>query len=189
MNPPDKRKHTFEEYLNGEDLATHKSEFYKGEIFGMSGGTRNHSVIGLNINAELRQALRGKDCFAGNNDLKIRIEEANAGVYPDGMVICGKEEYFADRQDIVTNPTVVIEVLSDSTAAWDHGGKFRNYQMLASLQEYGLIEQKEPQVNVFRRSDQGLWVLEGYSGLETMVEFKSLGVSISSSEIYYQIEF
>lgn len=175
--------------MNGEELASHKSEFYKGEIFAMPGGTRNHSVIGLNINAELRQALRGKDCFAGNNDLKIRIEEADAGVYPDGLVICGKENYYADRKDIVTNPTVVIEVLSDSTAAWYLGGKFRQYQTLPSLQEYVLIEQNEPQVDVFRRNEQGLWVLEGYEGLDKMVEFKSLGVSIASSEIYYEIEF
>jgi Uma2 family endonuclease len=190
MSVSEKKTHyTFEEYLAQEDQAEFKSEFYQGEIFAMSGGTKNHSLIGLNINAELRNALRGSDCFAGSNDLKIRIEAASASVFPDGLVVCGKEEYHANRKDIITNPTVVIEVLSESTTAWNYSGKFRQYQMLPSLQEYVLVEQKEPQVDIFRRNEEGLWVLEGYKGLEAWVEFKSLSVKIAMREIYHRVEF
>lgn len=190
MPHPEKKAHySFEEYLALDAVAEEKTEFYNGEIFDMSGGTRNHSIIGLNINAELRNALKGKDCNVSGNDLKIRIEAANASVFPDGLVICGAEMYYQDRKDIVTNPTVVIEVLSDSTAAWDYTGKFRQYQLLASLKEYVLIEQKEAQVDVFRKNEDGFWFIEGYKGLEAIIEFRSLGISIPMREVYHKVEF
>lgn len=92
----------------------------------MSGGTRNHSVMGANISRVLGNALLDKDCTVFNSQLKVKIQGVDAGFYPDGMVICGQEEYFGGRNDIVTNPRVIVEVLSDSTAAWDRGGNFGN---------------------------------------------------------------
>lgn len=184
-----KLRYTFEEYLKlGED-AEFKSEFYQGEIFAMSGGTGDHSLIGTNVTRELGNALMGKECLVYGSDLKIRIDAADAGVYPDGMVICGSREYYKDRLDVVMNPTAVIEVLSDGTAAWDRGGKFRQYRLIPSLKEYLVVEQKEAQIDVFRKNDQGLWVLESYRGLGEDVEFQSLGVSIPSKGIYHGVEF
>ena len=184
-----KGKATFEEYLANEETAEFKSEFYAGEIYAMSGGTRNHSLIGANIVRELGNALMGKDCVVYNSDLKIRIEAADASAYPDATVICGTEECYEDRKDILVNPTLVLEVLSEGTAGWDRGGKFRRYEMLSSLKEYVVVEQNAPQVDVFRRNPQGLWVLERFDGLDSVVEFQSLGTSVALSGIYYRVEF
>ena len=155
----------------------------------MSGGTRNHSVIGANISGELRSALLDRNCTVCNSELMFRIEAADAAVYPDGMVICGPESYYHDRKDVVTNPMVVVEVLSDSTASWDRGGKFRQYELLPSLQEYVLIEQNEPQVDVFRRNEHGLWELERYGGLDELIIFKTLKVEVAMASIYHRVEF
>ena len=188
-SPEEQGQYSVLEYLTLEEKADYKSEYYNGEIFAMSGKTRDHCVIGVNIAGELGGALMGKDCSVFGSDLKVRIEAADSNVYPDGMVICGPEEYYADRKDLVTNPIVIIEVLSDSTAAWDRGGKFRKYETLPSLREYILVEQNAPQVDVFRRQGMGSWTLERYDGLEEMVELRSLEVSIAARGIYHRVEF
>ncbi|MCB9230603.1 MAG: Uma2 family endonuclease [Bacteroidia bacterium] len=190
MSTSEKKLHySFEEYLAREEQSDYKSEFYKGEIYAMSGGTGDHSLIGTNITRELGNALMGKDCFVYGSDLKIRIEEANAAVYPDGMIICGPRKYYKDRLDMITNPMVVIEVLSEGTAGWDRGGKFRQYTLLPSLREYVIVEQAEAQVDVFRKNDAGLWEFEAYGGLDSNIEIKSLGISISLVMIYYGVQF
>lgn len=185
----EKLKYSFRQYLALEEKAEYKSEFYQGEIFSMSGGTGDHSLIASNLIREVGIALKGKACNMYNGDFRVRIENADSGVYPDGMVICGPREYYKDRKDVVTNPTVVFEVLSESTAAWDYGGKFRKYQQLPSLREYVLVEQKEPQVVVFRKNPEGEWLVQSYGGLDAMVELKSLGVEVASREIYDDIAF
>jgi Uma2 family endonuclease len=187
--PGKKLRYTFEEYLELEEKAEYKNEFYNGEVFAMSGGTRDHSLIAMNVGRELGNALIGKGCFVFGSDLMVRVDAADAGFYPDAMVICEKEKYVGDKNHAITNPTVIVEVLSDSTGAYDRGGKFRQYEMLPTLQEYVLVEQKEAQVDVFHRNDQGLWVLERYGGLNSVVKFRSLEVAIRSSKIYYGIDF
>lgn len=185
-----KLRYTFAEYLAMEEQADYKSEYYQGEIFAMSGGTGNHSLIGVNVNAELRSALLDKDCSVFGSDFKIRIEASDTGVYPDGTVFCGPIDYVEDRKDIATNPIVVIEVLSNSTAAYDRSGKFSHYRRIPSLKEYVLIEQDRAQVDVFRRNENGLWLgFEGFEGLDKSVEFKSLGISIPSKMIYHRVQF
>jgi Uma2 family endonuclease len=184
-----KVRYTFEEYLALEEKADYKSEFYQGEIFAMSGGTDHHSLIGMNLGRELGNSLMGKNCFVFGSDLKVKVDASKSGFYPDAMVVCGPREYYRDRRDTILNPTLVIEVLSDSTGAWDRGGKFLEYETLQSMQEYVLVEQKTAQIDVFHRNDQGFWVLKRYGGLDAEVEFKSLGVSIPTNLIYYGVEF
>lgn len=183
----EKVKYSIEEYLALEEKAENKSEYYDGEIYLMSGGTIAHGLIGANMARHLGNALDDRDCSVFGGEVKVRIESANAFVYPDAMVVCGDEERFNDLA--LTNPILVVEVLSESTAAWNYTDKFRLYQMLPSLEEYVLIEQKKPQVDVFRRNDDGLWFLEGYKGLEAMVELKSLGVEIALKDIYRRVKF
>lgn len=180
---------TFEEYLLHENDSDLRNEYYKGEVYAMSGGTDAHSLIGTNFTGELRSALLDKDCFVFGSDLKVRVDVADAVVYPDGMVICGEREYHEGRTDIVKNPQVVIEVLSKGTGGWDRGGKFRNYQSLSSLKEYVLVEQEVAQVDVFRLNSEGFWVLEGYEGLGSQIEIRSLGVQISVERIYHGVTF
>jgi Uma2 family endonuclease len=184
-----KAKYSVEEYLVLELSAATKTEYYDGELYAMSGGTRNHSLIATNLNGELRSALLGKGCFVFGSDLKVRIETTNSFVYPDGMVICGQEEYFFGKSDTILNPTLLFEVLSESTAAWDRGGKFRLYDEISSLKEYIVLEQHTPQIDMYHRNDQGFWVLKRYDGLDAEVEFKSLGVSIPTNLIFYGVEF
>ena len=184
-----KVKYTYEEYLTLEEQAEYKSEYYQGEIFAMSGGTPEHSLINSNVNRELGNSLKGSDCFVYDSNLKVRVEAADLGAYPDVLVICGPREQYKDRKDIVTNPTLVVEVLSDSTAAYDRGLKFQNYGLLPSLKEYMLVEQDFPLVEVFRRGENSLWVLQRYRGLSAEVEIQSLKVSIPASEIYYGVDF
>ena len=105
------------------------------------------------------------------------------------MVICGGEDYTSEKKNTVRNPKLIVEVLSDSTAAWDRGGKFRAYELLASLQEYVIVEQKEPQVDVYRRRPSGGWTLDRYAGLSGQVEFQSLNVAVPLAQLYYGINF
>lgn len=178
-----KLRHTFAEYLALEEEAVYQSEFSKGKIFPISGGTADHSLIGANCCAELNIGLKEEDCQTFNSELMIRIETAESAVYPDAIVICGPRDYFEGRKNVVTNPIVIVEILSESSASYDRGGKFRKYELLPSLQEYVLIEQKEAQIEVFRRKAQGLWELARNSGLDAKVQLHSLGIEISNRNI------
>ncbi len=182
-------KYSFEEYLEMEEQAEYKSEFYQGEIWAMSGGTRDHSLIGTNISRVLGNELMNGPCLVFGSDLLVRVGEADASFYPDCMVICGGEDYTSEKKNTVRNPKLIVEVLSDSTAAWDRGGKFRAYELLASLQEYVIVEQKEPQVDVYRRRPSGGWTLDRYAGLSGQVEFQSLNVAVPLAQLYYGINF
>ena len=185
-----KLRYSFEEYLVIEDQNDFKSEYYQGEIFAMSGGTDERSRISSNISREIGVALLEKECSVYDSNLKVRIEAADAGVYPDCQVICGPSEYYQGRKDVVLNPIVVVEVLSESTAAYDRGGKFSHYKKIPALMEYVLVEQKEPIVDVFRRNEEGLWVQFGrYEGLDSMVELTSIQVSIPANMIYHRVIF
>ena len=172
-----------------EEIAEYKSEYYGGEIYAMSGGTPEHSMITSNINRELGNALKGSNCFVFDSNLQVRIEAADQSVYPDVMVICGPRQAYQDRRHVVTNPTLVVEVLSESTAGYDRGLKFQSYGKLPSLQEYVLVEQVHPMVEIFRQNEQGLWVLHRYQGLHAEAIFQSVGATIPLKEIYYGIDF
>jgi Uma2 family endonuclease len=150
-----------EEYLAAEADRPTKHEYRDGEVYAMAGGTDAHNLIAGNLYALLRVHLRGGPCRTYFADVKARIETLNCFYYPDVMVTC-------DPQDTETStykrfPKLIVEVLSDSTEAFDRGDKFSDYRHLDSLQEYVLISQTRPQVEVFRRNVEGLWVLHPYS--------------------------
>lgn len=186
-----KKKYSVEEYLRLEEAAVEKSEFYGGEVYAMSGGTRNHSAICANIIRSAGNALMDKDCTVFDSNFKVRIEAADAFVYPDSFVICGTEEFYPKSNHVCLNPTVVFEVLSDSTADYDRGGKFRKYQQVPSLQEYVIVHQNEAQIIVYRKTDAGWSFFEGriYSDLTSDVELKSLDITIPMEKIYYRVDF
>ncbi len=139
------------EYLALEQVATDKNEFYQGEIFAMSGGTPDHSVIAVNLTAELRQALAAKPCRVFNSDMRLSIPRSNLFTYPDVMVVCGKIQYAENRKDTITNPLVIGEVLSDSTREYDRDKKFNFYRQIPGLQEYVLIESERASASVSPR--------------------------------------
>ncbi len=155
----------------------------------MAGGSLSHSAIGTNITAALKAALRGKECKVFNSDLRIRIEDLNSFVYSDGVVVGGKVETSEEDKNAITNPILVIEVLSDSTAAYDRGDKFYKYRSLSSFKEYVLIEQHKAYVDRLYRDSPSYWNMATYIGLDKEVELLSLGISIPMRAIYEDVSF
>ena len=150
-----------EEYLAGEELSSIKHEYINGQVYAMAGASDAHVTIALNLALALRSHLRGSGCRVYMSDMKAQIETANTFYYPDVIVTCDA------RDKALTNhkkyPCLIVEVLFDSTEAFDRGDKFANYRQLPTLQEYVLINQKRQCLECFRRNAEGLWVLYTYT--------------------------
>ena len=173
---------TYAEYLELERSSDIKHEYLRGEVIALAGGTPEHSRLAANVIGELRTALSGRPCVVFTSDARVRIEATDRATYPDVTVVCERLEHAADDRDAITNPVVIVEVLSDQTEADDRGEKFAHYRRLASLREYVLVSQRTPRIEVYRR--QGLaWVFsEAAAGQALALE--SLGVTLSVDEIY-----
>jgi Uma2 family endonuclease len=175
-----------EEYLELERAAEERHELIDGEMFAMSGGTREHSLIAANITGELRAALRPKPCEVLSSDLRIRIEALNRYTYADAIAVCGPPLFLDERRDTLLNPTALFEVLSDSTESYDRGEKFAGYRTLPSLQEYVLVSQKRELVEHFHRQADGSWLLR-VCGAGESVSLPSLACELAVDEIYLKV--
>jgi len=184
-----KAKYSVEEYLVLEKSNDFKSEYSQGEIFAMSGRTINHSRIAVNITRGIGNALQGKKCEVFNSDLMVRIEAVDANVYPDVSIVCGPPEFNEDNDRILLNPTVVIEVLSETTERFDRGSKFHKYQTLPSLEEYIIVDQWAAKIDIFRPTTGGKWEWEGAFGMDAQLELKSIAVKLPLEEIFYNVTF
>ncbi len=182
---------TPEEYLRLERAAEYKSEYFAGEIFAMAGGTTPHSWIATNVAGELRERLKGNKCTPFNSDLRVLSPATGLYTYPDVSVFCMPLEYAIadDKQETVTNPTLLVEVLSDSTEAYDRGTKFAHYRSIPSFAEYVLVSQKEPIVEVFFKTPEGRWELTPVAGLDGSVPLRSLGIELPLAEVYRGVTF
>lgn len=177
------------EYLKIERTAEFRHEYFNGELFAMSGGSPQHSLIKMNVGGELRTHLKGRPCTAFDSDLRIRIAPTGLFTYPDLSVVCGELEFDDDQRDTVLNPTLLIEVLSDSTEAYDRGKKFEHYRRLASLREYVLISQNSPTVERYLRNPDETWTLTAAAGIENHIHLTSIDVVLSLAEVYDRITF
>ena len=177
------------EYLELERRAESRSEFFEGEVFAMAGGTPVHSQIATNLVRELGNKLKGRPCVVYNSDLRLKVEVTGLVTYPDLSVVCGPLQFAAGTDDTVVNPTVVVEVLSDSTEAYDRGRKFENYRQMPSLREYLLVSQKEPRIEQFVRQENGQWLLREAVGLAAALPLPSLEIQISLAEVFAGVEF
>lgn len=189
MSAVPESRYTLDEYLARERVAEYKSEFYNGEIFAMTGGTPTHNLVSVNISSRLRAGLRGSGCRPFSSDQRIRIPANGLSTYPDVTVVCGELQLDDRDKDAITNPIVVFEVLSKSTERYDRGRKFDLYRELDSLKEYVLVSQSEAQVERFLRQDDGNWLLTILKGADAVLEFASINVSLTLSEIYEDVEF
>lgn len=180
---------TAQEYLVRERQADFKSEFLRGEVFAMAGGSPMHSLIAANFVGEARQSLKGKPCKVFNSDLRVKVNPSGLYTYPDALIVCGELEFDDEQKDTVTNPNVLVEVLSDSTEKYDRGTKSSLYRQIASLRELILISQNEPQVERFIRQDSGGWLLLEQRELSGSVELESVAVSLAMSELYRGVTF
>ncbi len=184
-----KKNFTPAEYLAMEEVAEYKSEYYNGEIFAMSGGTPDHSSIAVNFVIELGPRLSAKPCRVFNRDVRLYIEQSGLHTYPDVMVICGKIEFAPKRKDEVTNPILIVEVLSESTREYDRGAKFNFYKQIPSLREYVLVESEQERVECYRRTQDNQWVFEMHDDLNAAVKLESVACEIPLRQIYAKVSW
>lgn len=184
----EKKSYTEEEYFALEAAAEYKSEYRNGEIIAMSGGKPSHSRLGLRIGYLLESQLEGGNCNTYNSDLRIGFPENKVYFYPDCSVICGDLETAEGRDDVVINPTLIVEVLSESTEHFDRGEKFAYYRKMPSFQEYVLINQHKKLVEVFSRIEDKVWQMRTYEVSNPEIELRSLEISISLEALYQGVE-
>lgn len=188
MNPQTQPRLTAEDYLAIERSAEFKSEFYDGETFAMSGASRSHNTIVLNVGSEIRQQLKPRPCRAFVSDMRVKVDPTGLYTYPDLIVVCDKEQFDDTHFDTLLNPTLIIEVLSDSTEAYDRGRKFEHYRTLESLTEYVLIAQNRPHIESYRRQANHEWLLTECTGLEGVFRLQSIDCTLALAEIYDKVE-
>ena len=178
--------YTTEDYLALERSASYKSEFYDGQIYAMTGASRMHNLISGNIYRELSLQLKKRPCEAYINDMRVKAAEARSYHYPDIAVVCGTPQFEDAHVDTLLNPTLLIEVLSPSTEAYDRGGKFAHYRKIATLREYLLVVQDQPGIERYERQGD-VWILTEAEGLEASVPLKSIDCVLSLREVYDKV--
>lgn len=173
-----------EEYLEAERRAETKSEYLDGRIYAMAGASFAHNAIVGNLVVDLGRQLKGGPCRVLPSDLRLRVPETGLYTYPDVSVVCGEPELADEHRDILLNPTVLIEVLSDSTERYDRGRKAEHYRRIASLQEYVLVAQAEPRVERYRRQSERDWAFSEASALDDGVDLASIGCVLTVRDVY-----
>jgi Uma2 family endonuclease len=174
--------YTYADYLGHEQASNVKHEYLDGEIYAMVGGTPEHASLAMLIGSALLAQLKGKPCRVFSSDLRIRVVETGLTTYPDVSVVCGPLELDAQSREIVLNPKVLVEVLSDATERYDRGEKFEHYKRISSLEEYVLVSQKEPSIEVFRRTGDSWARLEAESGAQATLQ--SIDCQLDVDEVY-----
>lgn len=175
------------EYLKLEREAEFRHEYLYGEIFEMAGASKRHSLISVNLIRLIGNQLFDRDCSVYNSDMRIKIPNQNY-TYPDIVAQCGPEQFEDGSEDTLLNPTLIVEVLSRSTEAYDRGAKFEQYQTIESFREYLLITQEPFRVEQFVRRDVNAWTYFEFRTPEDVVKLESIGCELSLRDIYYKVE-
>jgi len=180
----------FADWLAAERAADQgRTEYVDGEVFAMAGGTEAHNLITGNVFGELHNRFKGRPCYVYTSDMKVRIESANLGTYPDVMAICGERLFWDDHRDIIINPGLIVEVLSDSTEAYDRGNKFGYYRSLPSLRAYLLLSQHQVSAELFLRQPGGDWLLSTYTDPRGSIPLLAFDTALPLAEVYDKVEF
>ncbi|MEB3310737.1 MAG: Uma2 family endonuclease [Snowella sp.] len=184
---PDSYHLTPEEYLKLEETSPIKHEYIDGQAYAMAGITDNHNTIAGNLYTLIRTHLRGSDCRVYFADIKAKLEKRNRFYYPDLLVTC-------DPKDRETNtykrfPKLIVEVLSDSTEAFDRGDKFNDYQSIDTLQEYILIDSKKQRLEIYQRDNKNQWRYQNHTPLNPNIYFQSLDLNLDLMALYEDVEF
>jgi Uma2 family endonuclease len=180
---------TEEEYLLVERQANQKSEFVHGEMFAMAGANDEHETIAGNCFGLLWQDLSKRGCKVYKGDMKVRVSATGRFTYPDVVVVCGERHFVDDTKDVLINPMVIIEVLSESTTDYDGGDKSRDYRLLSSLRNLLIISQDQPLIEHFVRQDKNTWNSTTVHGMDAAIELSSIGCSLRLADIFSGIEF
>lgn len=188
MQPQTLIRLTPEQYLFVERQSDTKSEYFDGEIFAMAGASREHNQISTNLVRVLGNQLLDKPCSVYSSDMKVRIEKARKYTYPDLVIACQTERFEDEHRDVLLNPVVILEILSDSTEAYDRGRKFLHYQLLDSLNDYLLVSQDVSLIERFTRREDGTWFYAEFHGLDAVVEIESIGCGLRLGDVYHKVD-
>jgi Uma2 family endonuclease len=184
-----KPKMSVAEYLAREKAAAFKSEFFDGETFAMAGASHEHNAINENLSGELHSRLKGSSCRTFSRDHRVLVDRTGLYCYPDLIIVRGQPQFAADDPDTLTNPRVVVEVLSPSTERYDRTTKFRHYQQMPSVQEYILVAQNEPLCERYVRMDTGEWAVASFVGLDAVLELRSVPARLPLADVYAGVAF
>lgn len=188
MSSQPKIRITPEEYLAIERAADGKSEYCNGEVFAMTGGTRQHNLITVNVSSSLHAQLKKRRCTVYSSDQRVRVSATGLYTYPDVTVVCGEARFADDHEDTLLNPTVIIEVLSRSTEGYDRNEKFAHYRKLASLPEYVLIAQVRCHVERYLRRPNEEWLLSETDDIGDSIRLSSIDCMLALADIYEKVE-
>ena len=178
---------TPEQYLEIERKAEFKSEYYQGEMFLMSGAREPHNLIVWNLAAELHRQLRAKPCRAYMNDMRVRVSATGLYTYPDVAAVCGEPQFLDETRDTLLNPSVIVEVLSPSTEAYDRGRKFEYYCSVESISEYLLVSSERVRAELFTRQPDGRWLMTA-ARMEDTLDLESVGAHLALAELYENVD-
>ena len=186
-----KRIYTLKEYIELEKKMGQKYEYHSGQIYSLAGGTIEHGLICGNIYSEIKNELANKEseCYPLNSEVRLHLDKTESYVYPDTMVICGEMEKANDNNLAVKNPILIVEVLSKTTADYDRGDKFHMYRKIPTFREYVIIEQERYIVDVqYRKHKDALWMINRYEGIDSEIELKSIGISLTMEKLYERVQ-
>jgi len=190
MGAPTQPRFTADEYLQRERAAEHKSEFDAGEILPIPDANREHNRIVTDLTTLLNVQLNSRaDCEVFGSDMRVHVSMTGLYAYPDLSVVCGGARFTGAEVDTLLNPTVIVEVLSDSTETRDRGEKFAQYQTIPSLEEYVLIDQYRPRIETFRRHGESQWLYTRVDGLDAVVALPAIGCTVALRDIYRRVSF
>jgi Uma2 family endonuclease len=188
MSSQVQQQYTPEEYLALERQAQCKSEYYAGEIFAMAGASRWHNLIVTNVLRELSLQLKGRPCTTYHSDMRVKVSPTGLYTYPDVTVVCGEAQFEDNQQDTLLNPMLIVEVVSESTEAYDRGGKFAHYRKLTSLMEYVLITQTKPHIEHYVRQPDNRWLLAEADSLQDTLHLPSIDYRLALAEVYDKVD-
>lgn len=175
------------EYLEWERQQPEKHEYFAGEVFSQAGGSRRHSLVGTNASRAIGNLLAGNECQTHGSDMRVHVKATGYYAYPDVSVVC--PPVVGESDDVVSNPILLVEVLSPSTSDFDRGGKFGHYRQIPSLMEYLVFWQDQPRVEQHTRTADGLWLLRELVGIESVLNLESINGQLALRDVYDKVDF
>lgn len=189
MSTAPKQTLTPQQYLERERAAQTRSEYYRGEMFAMTGASRRHNLICVNLVSRVHSQFADRPCEVYQSDMRVKVNTSGLYTYPDVVATCESPTFEDEHVDTLLNPQVIVEVLSQSTEAYDRGTKFEKYRQLQSLKDYVLVSQESVSVERFTRQGDGQWLLWSSNDLSGTLEIESIDCRVKLSDIYARVNF
>jgi Uma2 family endonuclease len=188
VEPGQRQRASEAEYLAREQTSSTKHEYINGEIVAMSGATPEHNLVAMTLAAALVERLRDRPCLVLSSDQRVHVRATKLRCYPDVTVVCGPIERDAIDSMAIVNPVVIVEVLSETTEAYDRGAKFAHYRHLSTLMEYVLVSPADRRVEHYRRLESAQWLLSEVTGPEASLTLPALGLAVPLAEIFAKLD-